>query len=238
MWSKFKPLQIVKALLLSLSLIGCRSAAVSPKEKNELEHKQDRREVAQAAAPEKQETLTQEEIARAAVKSGYKIYRGQYANYEYGYIILIPKGFIGISDPSPQPQHGFRITLSEQPKAFIWVDGSYNTLLWKSLDDAVNYRLDSLKKDGTEFEVLKRELTTLESLPAMWVTARYRSHTSHEIMREDLLIAIRSEKVKDEEDEIEIVYTVGLRTLEKRYSMDKEVLEQVVNAWSAKPLGR
>ena len=238
MWSKFKPLQIVNALLLSLSLIGCSGAAVLPKAKNELENNQDRREATQAATPKKQETLTEEEIAQDAVKSGYKVYRGQYANYEYGYIVLIPKGFMGISDPSPQPQHGFRIMLSKEPKAFIWVDGSYNALLWKSLDEAVNYRLDNLKKEGTEFELLKRELTTLESLPAMRVTAQYRSHTSHEIMIEDLLIAIRSERVKNEEDEIEIVYTVGLRTLEKRYSMDKEVLEQVVNSWSAKPLGR
>jgi len=186
--------------------------------------------------PEKQVELTQEEIAQASVKSGYKIYREQYSNYEYGYTVSLPEGYVGISNASPHPQHGFGITLSNQPKAEIWVDGSYNSLMWISLNEAIDDRLNSLKKENGELVIVERESTTLQNLPAVQVTARYKTRTSGEVMVQVLVMAIRSKKLDNTDDEIEIIHTIGLRTPESRFNADKVVFEQVVSAWRVKPL--
>jgi len=43
-------------------------------------------------------------------------YRGMYRNYIYGYSISIPSGLVGVTDPSPSPspQHGILIILTDK----------------------------------------------------------------------------------------------------------------------------
>lgn len=230
--------KMLGVLLLSLSLAGCHGATSSPKPTPE----QNGREAAAAPAAQ-QEAPTQEEIARDEADRGYKVQRGQYNNYEYGYTVLIPEGYVGVYSPSPAPQHGFGITLSKRPEARIWVDGSYarvTALRRDTLEGAVDDYLSRLKEDGaiTELEVLRREPTNLQSLPAVRVTARYRNPPAGDAAIQDLIIAVRREKTDDVDDDIEIIYTIGLLAPESRYSIDKEVFERVVEGWKSKPLGQ
>lgn len=221
------------ALVLLLNSAGCYGTVNQPEIVSKQVTKDSTQEIATRATLVKQESPTQEEIAADAAKLGYKVRRGQYTNYEYGYTVSIPKGFVGISDPSPQPQHGFGITLSKQPKAEILVGGTYNAAEYESLDEAVDADLDWLKKQVTELEVLKRAPTTLGNLQAMQLMVRYKSPASGETMMRDLITAIRNRK-----EETGIVYEIGLTTPEARHDEDSKVFDQVVKTWTLKPLPR
>jgi len=161
-------------------------------------------------------------------------YRNQYSNYMYAYSVELPQGLVGYSDPDPQPKHGIGITLSKQPKSYLWVDGSYNAAFLESLDAAINQHLEWLAEDGTDIEVLRREKTNLQELPAMRLVARYKSLATGEIRVQDLAVAFRPH----EEDERGIKYTIGLIAPESRYNEDAAVLERIVTKWRVKPLPR
>ena len=57
-------------------------------------------------------------------RSDYLVEKGRYSNYDYGYSVRIPKKFTGFRSPSPFPNHGFLIQLSDDPKAGISVDAA------------------------------------------------------------------------------------------------------------------
>ena len=169
------------------------------------------------------------------LKEEYGIpYRNRYSNYVYAYSVEIPQGLVGFSDPDPQPKHGIGITLSKQPKSYLWVDGSYNAAFLESLDAVVKQHLEWLADDGTDIEVLRREKTYLQKLPAMRLVARYKSLATGEVRVQDLVVAFRPY----EGDERGIKYTIGLIAPESRYNEDAAILERIVNGWRMKPLPR
>lgn len=239
----YKKLSSIGVLLLLLNLSGCRGTAVSSEVAGELARKEVGQITPPSPTPRRQETLDQEELARDAAKSGYKVSRRQYANYEYGYTVTIPGDFVGVYNPSPAPQHGFSITLSKQPKAEIWVDGSYARITpieRNPLEGAVDDYLRWLREDraAKELEVLSRESTALQNLPAARVLLRYKSDGSDEMVMQDIVFAVRTTRDAEINDDIQVLYVNGLSTSESRYSADREVFEQVVSNWRAKPLGR
>ena len=235
---------VICALLLVLNLASCQGGAVSSQPTREQAREHSRQETtptpapSPAPTPETSPPATQEEIAAEAVREGYRTHRGRYTNYEYGFSLLIPEGYIGIMNPEPNPVHGFWIILSRLPKAEINVYANYDAMNYASLDEAVNAQLRYVEREGTGIEVLRREPTTLQNLPATRVVTRYRDRASGATMIQDLIASIRSQPYRDEhgEDEIRVLYILILRTPESRYSTDKELFERVVNAWRARPL--
>jgi hypothetical protein len=162
-----------------------------------------------------------------------KLHGGYYRNKEYGYSVVIPRTSIGISDPTPLPQHGFQIILNSEPKAYLWVDGSYDVGPWANLDEAVDTRLEWLKQKSTEVVPLRREPISLDGLNAVRSIARYKDSGTGQEMIQDIILTIRQRK-----KETDILYTLGLRTPESRYSTDKKIFEETINSWKAKPLPR
>jgi hypothetical protein len=159
-------------------------------------------------------------------------HKKRYSNYEYAYRVELPRELIGFTDPAPMPQHGIGVVLSKEPKSYIWVDGSYNAAFLESLDAAINQHLKWLAEDGTDIEVLRREKTRLQTLPAMRLVARYKSLATGEIRVQDLVVAFR----QYDDDERGITYIVGLIAPESRYNEDVAVLEKIVSEWRMKPL--
>jgi len=154
------------------------------------------------------------------------VHKGRYFNHNYGYSVFLPSGLIGTSDPPPLPQHGFGITLSRNPSAYIWVDGSFNAADWASLDEAIDYRLDTIKEREGNSEVLSRISTRLHRLPAIRFTVRYKGPSTGEPIVEDVIIAIRKRR-----RDVGIVYATGLTTPESRYPKDKELLNRLLKTW-------
>jgi hypothetical protein len=151
-----------------------------------------------------------------------------YSNYEYAYKVRIPSGLVALSSPPPLPQHGFGIIMSQSPKAYLWVDGSYNALMLKSLDADLDQEIQWLEEEGaTDIDVIRREKTYLDKLSAVRLTVKYRSPAAEENRVQDLVVAFRTNKF----DETEIVYTIGLIASESRYTKDSANFERLVKGW-------
>ena len=178
--------------------------------------------------------IRQDEIPDLENVSHLVAHKHRYSNSQYAYSVSIPQGLVGLSNSAPFPQHGIGITLSRQAKSYIWLEGSYNSLLWQSLDEALDLHLKWLAEDSVEVSVLKREKMYLQRLRAMRLVARYRSLATNEIRIQDLVIAFRSYG----EDDRGITYTLGLIAPEFRYDVDVKTFEKIINDWSLKQLPR
>ena len=73
------------------------------------------------------------------------VVRGRYNNVDYGYSVDIPTGLVGERSAAPNPDHGFRITLS--PKSVVWVDASYDMPDTPQTFGTLNSRLGTLKAE-------------------------------------------------------------------------------------------
>ncbi len=162
------------------------------------------------------------------------IHRKRYCNYEYAYCVEIPEKLIGLSDPSPLPQHAVGIALSKQPKSYVWVNGEYGRFMQSSLGEAVDDHLRYMSDEGTNVEVQRRESTRLKNLPAMRFTVRYKSLATNEVRIHDEIIAFRP--YQGEANGIE--YTFGLITPEARYNEDVVAFERIVSGWRMRPIPR
>ena len=158
----------------------------------------------------------------------------QYSNYEYGYSITIPQGLVGLEVPAPFPQHGIAIILSKEPKSYIGLDGSYNSLEWKSLAQATEQHLKWLAEDQSDLTVLKRESITLQKLDAVRLIVRYKSFATNEIRVEDMVIAFRP----NGGERRAITYTLSLVAPVVRYNEDVKTFEEIIAKWRMKQLPR
>jgi hypothetical protein len=163
--------------------------------------------------------------------------KGSYENYTYGYSVEIPDGMIGLGETPPAPQHGFGIDLdnprstrrpygAEFPKSYVYVDGSYNSLEWEGLDDAVNFGLRCLREKGKNVRVQIRQLTMLERLPAVRLVAYYEQGGVE--MVSDTFIAFGKGASP--------VYTLSLSTPLSKYERDRPVLEAMRQSWCLQPV--
>lgn len=174
------------------------------------------------------------EKADAGVKpAGRRVFRGSYANRQYGYSVTIPEGLVGTGAADPAPDHGVGITLSERPKAHIWTSAYYTGDPEASVDKEVdNFIEHTRKNDASWLEVLSREPARLGDLPAVRAVLRYQARDTGEVMINDTVTALRGEDETGVPDGI--TYAVGLSTPEARYPQDKAVYERVVGSWRAR----
>ena len=167
------------------------------------------------------------------------VFEGLYENHVYGYSVEVPRDMVGLGAPPPAPQHGFGIDLgnprstawvrgTEFPKSYIYVDGSYNSLEWQRLEDAVNSHISFLREKGRGVSVQVREQTRLGSLPALRVMAFYEQDGVR--MVSDEVVAF------DDEARSSIVYTISLSTPRSKYERDRPVLEALMKSWCLQPV--
>ena len=166
---------------------------------------------------------------------GGPVFREGYTNPQYGYSVLIPKGFVGKGGVAGG--HGISITLSEQPKAHVWISGLYNgdgrgDGGYSSIDEAIDSYLEGIKKDATWLEMSGREPAQLDNLSAVRAIIRYQDQASGQIMIDDSITAFRT--VHSEGVSEGIMYAVGLSTPEARYKQDKMIYEKVISSWRAR----
>ncbi len=162
-----------------------------------------------------------------------KGHKEKYSNHQYGYSVSIPEGLAIRASSPPLPQHGFRIGLSTDAQAYVWVDGGYNTLDWPNVQEAVNTHLEWLKQRSTDFVQVRQESVLLDRLQALRTIVRYRNSVTGKLMIQDLVLALRERK-----NQTGILYTCGLRTSEPQYPKGKGVFERMMKSWRLRPLPR
>jgi|SRR5215472_3472945 len=153
------------------------------------------------------------------------LWSNRYANCDYGFYVILPKGTIGHGNHSPSPNHGFLIGLpdtsttkvvSVDNKRLIWVNAEYNSFDLSSLKDAADWRTRLSGEDKKEFKVLRREDTKLNGLAAKGILYQYESPSG--TMIEEEIIALRAG----------ILYEIGLRTNAADHKQDNDQFFRVV----------
>ena len=103
---------------------------------------------------------------------------GRYSNFDYAYSVLVPKGMMGAMSPAPNPNHGFGIDLTHPtstswtlekgwPKAYLWVDASYDSAEYGSPSVVIKNSLESLQEKHSRVRLVSRNPTRLGSLRAV-----------------------------------------------------------------------
>ncbi len=167
----------------------------------------------------------------------YDSIEGRYANFNYAYSVLLPRGMVGLTSPAPNPQHGFGINLlnptsvswSEQdgwPNAYLWVDGSYNAMMWNSFDDIIDEHLRWQKEKYHRVRLIRRDATRLGQLPAVRFVMTYGDDGKE--MVEDQVVSMRTQS--------DIIYSISLRTPLSRYGIDKRWVVEMQRTWLIDPL--
>jgi hypothetical protein len=161
------------------------------------------------------------------------IWRGQYDNCDYGYYVLLPNGVVAHGTTSPAPNHGFLISLpdlaktsyvSNQGDRFAWVDASYNVTNYHTLASVADYEVHVMDQERGRSRIIGRASTRLAGLRALRFKVEYQS--SRGKVTEEQIIALRSD----------IVYTVGLRTLQQFHLPDEQIFQQIADGFRLQPL--
>lgn len=159
---------------------------------------------------------------------------GRYYDYDFGFSVDLPKGMNGVV-----MHHSFGIDLDnpqsvrwadggEFPKSYVSVDAHYNSLEWRSLDEAVRESLSYIEPDpGSKVTLLRKATTSLAGLRAARFVARYTKNG--EPMVSDEIVAFRGEGR-------DVVYTIDLGTPEANYERDKAVVSEMQKTWCLQPL--
>lgn len=194
-----------------------------------------------AAHAPAQATVSVRDTFADKIETEDAVFEGRYENHVYGYSVQIPAGMRGAGATPPAPQHGFGIDLDNPrstawkdardfPKSYLYVDGSYNSVEWKRLEDAADAQVGYLREGGREVRVRGRKRTSLGGLPALRVVAQYEERGRRMVY--DAVFAFRVE----EDGEASVVYTLALITPLSRYERDRPVLEEMRAAWHLQPV--
>lgn len=186
-------------------------------------------------------TVSVRDTFAGEVETEEAVFKGRYENSVYGYSVRIPAGMVGAGSTPPAPRHGFGIDLDNPrstawkearafPKSYLYVDGSYNSIGWRRLEDASDAQLGYLREDGRGVRVRGRTRTSLGGLPALRVVAHYEQ--GGERMVYDAVFAFKVE----EGGAASVVYTLALSTPLSKYERDRPVLEEVRAAWHLQPV--
>jgi len=163
--------------------------------------------------------------------------RGRYSHFDYAYSVLVPAGMIGATT---ETWHGFGIDLTHPtapvwwtrqkdfPRAYLSVEGSYNSAELASLDDAVKWSVNTLKENYVHTRLVSKTSTRLGGLRALRFVASY--DEGSEAMIKDEIIAFRTEHGAD------IVYSIDLTTSASRYAQDKSLVTRMQKSFLADPL--
>jgi hypothetical protein len=150
---------------------------------------------------------------------------GEYTNPNYGFSVHIPDGLVGHSSPAPNPQHGFGVILSWEPRAYIFFDGSYtietDASATPSVDQVQAQALGWLREESGRIISVRQTQTRLGSLPARRQVVRRSCENHSDVFVVDEVIALRGG----------ITFTAALLSVKQRYSDDRRIFERFLRTW-------
>lgn len=146
-----------------------------------------------------------------------------YGNAQYGYAVRVPAGLVGYRAAPPAPNHGFGMVLSWTPRAYLYVDGSYEVLEDDTPAKQAARHRKFTRGDALRVLSTQSKKTQLGPLPAVRLIDRYECKGLRGLYITDEVVALS--------DDRSVVYTVALLTTVKRYRKDKSVLDEIVRSF-------
>jgi hypothetical protein len=153
------------------------------------------------------------------------LWRGRYANCDYGFYVLLPDGIVGHGTHSPSPNHGFLVALPEvgtaepvsnERQRFIWLNAEYDASDSGTRKGSIDQYVGMVGLDMPGRKVISQRIARLGTLYATRITVEYRS--SGAIVVEEKVVALRHN----------IIYEIGLRTTKQDYAADRAQLDRLV----------
>jgi hypothetical protein len=163
------------------------------------------------------------------------IWNMRYSNCDYGFFVALPNQMVAHGVLPPAPNHGFIVSLPDVERTssaaieearFVWVNAEYpqqQIPLRQFVDD----RLQITQQDKRASQLLARNRTKLDGIPAVQLRSQY--ETTNGPVIEERIIAVRSGR---------IAYEIGLKTRAHNYVADKAVFERVRSGFRAIALPR
>ncbi len=149
--------------------------------------------------------------------------KGRYANVQYFYSVDVPPELAAYTNPPPQPDHGFGIVLSWEPRAYLNVDATYDTLDWKTAAAAAKRSLAWTRETSTQVLSDRRSPAHLGPLHALRQVVRHRCAGLPDVHVDDDVVAVDAKEG--------VVFKVALTTTAARYRQDKAVMDRVLASW-------
>ncbi len=152
------------------------------------------------------------------------IWHERYTNCDYGYYVSLSAGVVAHGSHSPSPNHGFLVALPDVGRTvlasiddsrFVWVDAHYNVTDYETLSDIAKYEIDLTAEGKQRFRVVRRSSAKLAGLPAVQFMLEYDAGGIR--ILEEQVIALRGN----------IVYTLGLRTLQANRDSDEKKFSKI-----------
>jgi hypothetical protein len=183
---------------------------------------------------------TSESAAIANIPEYEFCVEGRYANFDYAYSVLVPKGMMAARNGIAS-NHGFGVDLlhptsvswvkeRDSPKASLWADASYDSAEIGTPDGEIKESLKWLREKYAQVRLISKAPTRLGPLRAMRFVIAYEE--GGEAMIEDQVVAFRSQLG----DDSGIIYSIDLRTLASRYDRDKQAVVEMQRSWLIEPL--
>ena len=148
-------------------------------------------------------------------------HRGRYENGVWKYSVVIPDRMTGRSPVLYAPQHGFGIVIEPAPQSYLVVDGSANSLEYKTARDAANGWIGHFQEREQSVRSSRVSDTYLERLEAARAELRYACGSSeYEAVG---LFALSPDRA--------VVYEINLYAVPQRLSQDLSVFDRVVKSW-------
>jgi len=150
-----------------------------------------------------------------------------YANAQYLYAVGLPPGLVAHGAADPAPDHGAGIVLSWEPRAYLFVDGSYDAIEWKTARAATRQMLQWTRESSTAVLSHSSRPARLGPLQAVRQVVRHRCATLPDVYVDDDVVAV--------DPSSGIVYQLSLTTTERRYAADKAAMETMLASWRLLP---
>ncbi len=150
-------------------------------------------------------------------------FKDRYENLIYMYAVTIPKGLTGYSSPPPSPQHGFGIVLSWEPRSYLFVDSSANSLDYKHEKEALENHLRYLKGEAGSIVSRKISRSLLGKAGALRQEIHYKCPGSSEERVQIMVISLRTGG--------SLVDMVELDTTATMMQRDLGVFDRIVKSW-------
>lgn len=154
------------------------------------------------------------------------VYIGKYANCDYGYLVLLPKGIVGHGSKAPGSNHGITVNLEnpasdgpvpESMVRYIEVYNAYNLGKANSLREIVGEERQAQRKLHKDVSMSEPASRLLGELPALEFHSSFRESTSRIIERD--IVAYRREG--------NILYHLQLVTTPESDSQDGRAFDRV-----------